>query len=151
MFTISDIFEKIYQNWWGILLYFFTFYLLYRLYKTTNDILEGFTTGNITIPEEYKSHACYGIRETLSANKKLIEGFREKHAVESLADTNSLIELLTTKWNQMNCEQVLAEHPMPHVHMPNMADLEEEIKKKVTAEIEAAIAAKEAEKKVEKT
>lgn len=147
MFTISDIFEKIYQNWWGILLYILTVYVLYSLYKATNDVLEGFTSGNITIPEEYKSHACYGIRQTLITNKKLIEEFREKHAVESLADTTDLVELLTTKWNEFNCEQVLAEKPIPEIRIINKADIEESIKEKVTAEIEAAIAAKQAEKK----
>lgn len=147
MFTISDIFEKIYQNWWGILLYVVSAYVLYSLYKAQNDILEGFTSGNITIPEEYKSHACYGIRQTLITNKKLIEEFRNKDAVESLADTTDLVELLTTKWNQFNCEQVLAEKPIADIRIINKADIEESIKNKVTAEIQAAIAAKQAEKK----
>ena len=147
MFTTSDIFEKIYQNWWGILLYCLILWTLYTIYNISNTTLEGFESGNIKVPDEYKAHLCYGIKQTLDGNKSLIEGLTERHAAESLEDVNNLISMLTGRWNEFDCETVLSGNPIPLIHIPNRADIEEAIKDKVTAQIEAAIAVKEAAKK----
>ena len=150
MFTISDILEKIYQNWWGLALYFGVVCILYIVEREYTRVMEGFENGHTSMTETQKIYACQGIKYTIDANTKLIEGYTQSQAVGMLADTKKLLTLITGKWNEMNCEKLLLDNPMPVVHLPNVKELTAEITQKVTAKINAAIEAKKAEAEAKK-
>jgi len=137
MFTISHISE----NWWGIALYVIVLYSLYILYRETTRIEEGLQSGNISIPDELKVQACHGIKRSLEANTNLIERFEKAQAVGSLADTKTVINVFTAKWNELDCETIVKENPLAVVHLPNVEDIREEITQRVTATINAEIEA----------
>ena len=141
MFTTSDIFEKIYQNWWGIALYVVILYTLYVIYHTVTNLEEGFASGNIVIPDQLKIYACHGIKRSLDTNNNLIEGFQKRDAIGSLADVKTVINAFTAKWNELDCETLVKENPLPVVHMLNVDDIREEITERVTAKINAQIEA----------
>jgi len=141
MFTTSDILEKIYQNWWGITLYVLVLYNLYIIYREFTRIEEGLQSGNIVISDELKIYACHGIKRSLEANIKLLEGFEKAQAVGSLADTKSLIGVFNSKWAEMDCETLVKENPLPVIHLVDADDIREEITERVTAKINAQIEA----------
>jgi len=151
MFTTSDILEKIYQNWWGIALYIGVLYILYIVYREFTRIEEGLQSGNIVISDELKVYACHGIQRSLEANINLIEGFEKAQAVGSLADTKSLIGVFNSKWNEMDCETIVKENPLPVVHMVNADDIRAEITERITAKINAEIEAKNKESEEKNT
>ena len=135
---------SIYENWWGITLYVITLYIIYSIYQSVTTIQEGFESGNVVIPEELKKYACHGIKRTLEANNNLLEGYENAGAIGSLADVKSIINTLTSKWNEMDCERIVLENPLPVVHMLTTADVVEEVTERVTAQINAEIEAKKA-------
>ena len=92
---------SIYENWWGITLYVITLYIIYSIYQSVTTIQEGFESGNVVIPEELKKYACHGIKRTLEANNNLLEGYENAGAIGSLADVKSIINTLTSKWNEI--------------------------------------------------
>jgi hypothetical protein len=150
MFTTSDILEKIYQNWWGIVLYLGVLCILYNIYRLITRLEEGFSSGNIPIQEGFKPHACQGIKLSMEANKKLVERYEAAQAVGSLADVKEVIKIFSAKWLELDCDTILENNPIPVVHLPNMEDLTAEITKTVTAKINAEIEAKKAEAEAKK-
>jgi hypothetical protein len=80
----------------------------------------------------------------LESNRNLVEGYEKAHAVGSLADVKGVINTFMAKWNELDCETLVKENPLPVVHLPNMADLTAEVTERVTAKINAQIEANRA-------
>ena len=137
MFSIiSDLFEKVVQSWWSILLYVVAVAIIYSL---TNSISEGFQSSANNLSENLKANLCYGLRQSLQANKSLLVGFKERYAVDSLRSAEQLITSFTEKWNEIDCETILTNTPMAVLDLPNREDIEEKIKEEVTTKLKAKL------------
>jgi hypothetical protein len=99
MFSVVT--ELLYAHWGKILVYFLIVGVLY--YLAQPKTYEGFTSSSLG-----KIQVCPVIKSTIDRNQSLIEGFKEKGEVTSLARTNKLIASLTTQYTGMGCEDVPA-------------------------------------------
>lgn len=97
MFTMITQFLQ--DHWWEILLYVMIVCILYYLGGV--NLQEGFQSGIVSMG---KMSVCPIIKNNMTHNESLLEGFKERGAVTSLELTKTFISSLTKQYNELGCE-----------------------------------------------
>jgi hypothetical protein len=96
-------FSFIEANWWSIVLILVTAAILFGLQYVKPNEVEGFT-----VQKALKGYdqvvVCPMLKNNITTNTGLIEGFTEQHAVTSLERTNFFINTLKRSYDEYDCD-----------------------------------------------